>query len=165
MILLRSRRRRGRLIVLGLSVLLLYGPMAQAQVQRARKPIPLTPQQSQRFEAMLPNLRCLVCQNESLAESQAPLAMDLRYQIRGMLAKGDTDAQIKHYLVDRYGEYVLYTPRFRPGTWLLWLGPLLLLVIALFIAFRMMRRRGSAVAREPAPVDNEALRRLLDEDQ
>lgn len=152
-----------RLPILGLLLVMLSLPL-QAQVERERPSIPLTASQQTRYSAMLPNLRCMVCQNESLAASQAPLAVDLRYQIRGLLAKGDSDAQVKQYLVDRYGQYVLYKPRFEPSTWLLWLGPLLLLMIAIFIALRLLRRRSRAVPAS-ADVDAAALKRLLEEDR
>lgn len=144
--------------------LLLCAGMAQAQVERPHPPIPLTPAQSRRYEALLPELRCLVCQNESLAASQAPLAADLRYEVRGLIAKGDSDAQVKDYLVARYGQYVLYRPRFEPSTWLLWGGPFLLLAVALLVALRLLWRRPRAAAVDDKAVDAEALRRLLDED-
>lgn len=160
---LRCRRPSSRLLIFGL---LLYGlsTALHAQVERSRPPIPLTVSQEARYRAMLPDLRCMVCQNESLAASQAPLAADLRYQIRGLLAKGDSDAQVKQYLIDRYGQYVLYKPRFEPSTWLLWLGPLLLLGIAIFIALRLLRRRSRTTSDLPE-VDAAALQRLLDEDR
>lgn len=157
------RRPSSRLLILGLLMGLLSLPL-HAQVERPRPEISLTAAQEVRYRAMLPNLRCMVCQNESLAASLAPLAADLRYQIRGLLAKGDSDAEVKQYLVDRYGQYVLYKPRFEPSTWLLWLGPLLLLVIAIFIALRLLRRR-SHMACDLPEADAAALQRLLDEDR
>jgi len=153
--------RRGAVLAVAL---LLASAAASAQVQRAHPSIPLTPAQKQRYEAMLPGLRCLVCQNESLAESQAPLAADLRYEIRGLVAKGDSDAEVKAYLVARYGEYVLYKPRFKPSTWLLWLGPFLLLGVGLAVALRRLLRRRVSAAPPTAP-DDAALRRLLDENR
>ena len=134
----------------------------RAQVEHTYPPVALTPGQEARLQAMLPNLRCLVCQNESLAASQAPLARDLRYKIRLMLANGDSDSQIKSYLVARYGEYVLYKPRFEPRTWLLWLGPFLLVALGLILAIRVIVRRRASVTPE-STVDREALQRLLDE--
>lgn len=133
----------------------------QAQVQPARMPIVLTASQDARYRALLPGLRCMQCQNESLAASQAPLARDMRYKIRQLIVAGDSDAQVKQYLVDRYGQYVLYKPRFEPLTWLLWLGPFVLLLVALFAAWRFMRRRVAVVAARPDPA---ALRKLLDEE-
>lgn len=153
---------RARWLTLAL-LLAVVGWPAFAQVEHRYPPVPLTPSQESRLRTMLPNLRCLVCQNESLAASQAPLATDLRHQIRLMLAKGDSDAQIRNYLVARYGEYVLYRPRFEPRTWLLWLGPFLLLASGLIVAWRLLGRR-PAIA-NPRPLDEEALKHLLDEDR
>ncbi|GAC1634444.1 MAG: hypothetical protein NVS9B10_30540 [Nevskia sp.] len=137
---------------------------AQAQVQTEQAPIPLTAEQDARFRELLPDLRCLVCQNESLAESTAPLALDLKYEVRGLVAQGQSEAEIKKYLTDRYGDFVLFRPPFDPRTALLWLGPLLLAVIgviALVLHVRGTRRRRTA----PVPVDAAALRKLLDDEQ
>jgi cytochrome c-type biogenesis protein CcmH len=86
-------------------------------------------------------LRCLVCQNQSIAESNAGLAADLRKQLREQIAAGKTDAEIVEYMTSRYGDFVLYKPPFKATTLFLWLGPLLLLVIGGFAASRMMRAR------------------------
>lgn len=148
----------------GAMVLMLTAPWAaaHAQVQPTRTPIVLTATQEARYRALLPGLRCMQCQNESLDASQAPLAKDMRYKIRQLIAAGDSDAEVKQYLVDRYGQYVLYKPRFEPLTWLLWLGPFVLLVLALFGAWRFMGRRDRTPAVEPDPA---ALRKLLDEER
>jgi cytochrome c-type biogenesis protein CcmH len=143
-------------------LVLLFAGVALAQVQTEKPPIALSTEQEARFKALLPNLRCLVCQNESLADSQAPLAQDLRYEIRGLLAQGDSDFQVKKYLTDRYGEFILYRPAVELKTYLLWFGPLLLLVIGLVTLYRFTRRRQNAAA-APA-VDQAALRKLLDDD-
>lgn len=135
----------------------------QAQVQPLRQPIVLSGAQEARYMALLPGLRCMQCQNESLASSQAPLAKDMRYKIRQLITGGQSDAQIKQYLVDRYGQYVLYKPRFEPLTWLLWLGPFLLLAIALAVAWRVARRSSTMKTREQQP-DATALNHLLDEE-
>ena len=90
-------------------------------------------------------LRCLVCQNQTIADSHADLAVDLREQVRTMVRRGDSDAQILRYMTDRYGDFVLYRPPFKPATLLLWLGPALLLGVggmALFIALRRRSRLG-----------------------
>lgn len=143
--------------VLGLAVL-----SAQAQVQTEKPPIALTAAQDAQYHALLPDLRCLVCQNESLADSTAPLAQDLKYEVRGQVAQGKSDAEIKKYLTDRYGDFVLFKPPFDRRTALIWLGPFLLAllgVILLVLQARRSRRR----ARAALPVDTEALRKLLDE--
>ncbi len=91
------------------------------------------------------NLRCLVCQNESIDESEAPLARDLRVIIRERLKAGDSDSQIINYLVARYGEFVLLKPRFETRTLLLWLGPFAILLAGIAIAWsKRSRRPGSA---------------------
>lgn len=95
-----------------------------------------------RVEHLSMQLRCLVCQNESIAESQADLAQDLRQQVREMLAAGKSEEEVRDYLVDRYGDFVLYDPPFKSITWALWLGPVLLFIAAVtaFI-WRLLRRK------------------------
>lgn len=151
--------RRLVLAVAGALALLGAWRGAAAQVQVQYPPVPLTAAGQARLQALLPQLRCLVCQNESLAASQAPLAKDLRHKIRVMLARGASNAQIRDYLVARYGQYVLYRPRFEPLTWLLWLGPFLLLALGLAMALRLLRPVRHRPP--PPPADPEALRRLL----
>jgi cytochrome c-type biogenesis protein CcmH len=91
-------------------------------------------------------LRCLVCQNESLASSRADLAQDLRREVRKLIKEGKTDAEVREFLVSRYGDFVLYRPPVKPTTWLLWGGPFLLLLagIAALIAYLRRRNRGAA---------------------
>lgn len=98
--------------------------------------------QTTRYMALLPQLRCMQCQNESLASSQAPWAQDVRQRIRAMIAHGQSDRQIKHYLVARYGEYVLYKPPFQASTWALWVGPFVLLVLGVAVLLLVLRRSG-----------------------
>lgn len=116
-----------------------------------------------RYHALIGELRCLVCQNQSIAESNAPLAEDLRMQVRAQIAAGRSDAQIVEFLTARYGDYVLYRPPFKLRTGLLWLGPFLLLAAAALTAVFFVRRsrRGGAA---PAAADAEAVRKLLDEE-
>ncbi|MDP5239201.1 cytochrome c-type biogenesis protein CcmH [Uliginosibacterium sp. 31-16] len=91
-------------------------------------------------------LRCLVCQNQSIAESQADLAMDLKRQVHEMLAAGKSEAEVRDFMVERYGDFVLYDPPLKTGTLILWLGPLLLVLGALAAFFWRLRQRRS----EPA---------------
>ena len=86
-------------------------------------------------------LRCLVCQNQTIADSQAPLAVDLRNQIREQMAAGKSDREITDFMVQRYGDFVLYRPPMKATTVLLWTGPFLFLVLGLFFLFRFLRRR------------------------
>lgn len=91
-------------------------------------------------------LRCLVCQNESIAASRADLAVDLRQQIREQIQAGQSDAEIREYMVERYGDFVLYRPPFKATTLLLWLGPALLLLFGLIVlVVSLARRKGRVV--------------------
>jgi cytochrome c-type biogenesis protein CcmH len=93
-----------------------------------------------RFQDLVRELRCLVCQNQNLADSDAMLAKDLRAEVFELMRSGKNDTEIKQFLTDRYGDFVLYKPPVKPGTWLLWFGPLLVLAIGFWIARRLMRR-------------------------
>jgi cytochrome c-type biogenesis protein CcmH len=88
-------------------------------------------------------LRCLVCQNESLASSRAELANDLREEVRKLIRQDKSDSQIKEYLVTRYGDFVLYRPEVKPLTWVLWFGPFLLLLAGVAGMFFYLRQRQS----------------------
>lgn len=94
-----------------------------------------------RYEALTHQLRCLVCQNETIADSGATLAGDLRRELREQLAAGQSDAQILKFMTDRYGAFVLYKPPFEQRTWLLWLGPAMFLLIGAGVAVRIIMRR------------------------
>jgi cytochrome c-type biogenesis protein CcmH len=108
-----------------------------------------------RWDHIAAELRCLVCQNESLASSNAELALDLRRELRGLIEQGQSDADIRSFLVSRYGDFVLYKPEVKPVTWLLWFGPFVLLLGALVLALRLMRRTPGA----PTPLtDSERAR-------
>lgn len=99
-------------------------------------------EQEQRFQDLTEELRCLVCQNQNLADSDAPLAQDLRQEIHVMLMNGQSDDQIRSFLVDRYGDFVLYRPALKGNTLLLWLAPaLLLLGGAIVVAYSVRRHR------------------------
>ena len=91
-------------------------------------------------------LRCMVCQNESLASSHAELAEDLRREVRDLIVQGKTDSEIKTFLVDRYGDFVLYRPEVKPLTWVLWFGPFFLLLLAAFAMGSYLRQRKKQVA-------------------
>jgi cytochrome c-type biogenesis protein CcmH len=94
-----------------------------------------------RLKALSEELRCLVCQNQTLADSTAPLAQDLRREVRELAQQGKSDAEIKEYLVARYGDFVLYKPPVKPTTWLLWFGPFAFLLGGALIWFVVLRRR------------------------
>jgi cytochrome c-type biogenesis protein CcmH len=118
-------RVRGALLR-ALFAMLLAG--AGATHAQAIEPMPFASHaQELRFQHLTSQLRCPMCQNETLADSNAPIARDLRNQIFAMMQRGRSDDEIKQYLVARYSDYVLYDPPLKPGTWLLWFGPLLIL--------------------------------------
>ena len=99
------------------------------------------PKLQERYEQLTHDLRCLVCQNESIADSNAPLAADLRRQVREMLRAGKQDSEILQFMTARYGDFVLFRPPFVARTWLLWLAPVLLLAVGALIGVRIVRQR------------------------
>jgi cytochrome c-type biogenesis protein CcmH len=99
------------------------------------------PDQQAAFEHLTNEVRCLVCQNQTIADSTAPLAVDLRREIRQMLEAGQSEEEIKIFLLDRYGDFVLYRPRWQTSTALLWLAPVLLLLLGGGTLWRIIRRR------------------------
>lgn len=147
-----------RLRVLCLALLLSLPAGAQDVTQT------LDPAQQARYQQLIHELRCLVCQNQTISDSDAPLAKDLRDQVQRQIAEGRSDAEIKQYLTARYGDFVLYKPPVKKTTLLLWAGPFALLLGALVVAIRRMRRRARG-ATAPTTVDTQALQRLLDEDR
>lgn len=127
-----------KLFYLGLPALL------WAAAAAAEPPEFSNPQSEQRYLALIEEIRCLVCQNQSLADSNADLARDLRNEIRRMIETGRSNARIVEFLVERYGDFVLYRPPLKGATWLLWFGPFLLLPGALAIAFVLIRKQARA---------------------
>ncbi len=101
--------------------------------------------QEKRFRALAEELRCTVCQNQSLADSDAPLAQDLRRELFAMLQDGRADMEIREFMVERYGDFVLYRPPLAAHTILLWAGPLVLLLIGLGSTIVIVRRRRKAL--------------------
>ena len=99
------------------------------------------PELERRLLALTADLRCVVCQNESLAESRAPLAKDLRQEVRDLIRQGRNDEEIVDYLTARYGDFVLYRPPLKPATYLLWFGPALFLGLGGVFWFAAIRRR------------------------
>jgi cytochrome c-type biogenesis protein CcmH len=104
-------------------------------------PAAADPALEKRVLALAQELRCLVCQNQTLADSHADLALDLKNQVRLKLAAGMSERDVIDYMVQRYGDFVLYKPPVKAATWLLWYGPFLLLGLGLFLLFRKMRAR------------------------
>ena len=109
-----------------------------------------------RFHALASELRCVMCQNQSLADSNAQIAHDLRLQVLTLMREGKTDREIKDYLVARYSDFVLYSPPVRPSTWLLWFGPgVMLLGGAVVVVLVVRKRAGTAPAAPPADESQE----------
>lgn len=106
-----------------------------------------TPQMEARFKELASELRCLVCQNQSLADSQAGLAEDLKSKVYQQIAEGKSDADIKTYMVERYGEFILYKPAYSAGNVALWIGPFIILVIAVIAARSWLKDN----SRKPTP--------------
>lgn len=105
-----------------------------------------------RYEHVTQDLRCLVCQNESIADSNVELASDLRRQVREMLIAGKSDDEIFKFMTDRYGEFVRFNPPLTPKTWLIWGAPFIMVVVGAIVIIRVARHRASLpVDDEPAP--------------
>lgn len=126
----------------------------------AKEAVPLAEDEAveKRLIEIADELRCLVCQNESLAGSRADLAEDLRREVRGLIKQGKTDDEIKEFLVSRYGDFVLYDPPVKPKTWLLWGGPFVLMVGGVAALIIYLRRRGGKV-HEAAALSEEEKKR------
>lgn len=120
--------------------------LAGASYAGEAAPLADDPVVEQRLIVISEELRCLVCQNESLAGSRADLAMDLRREIRTLIKDGKTDPEIRDYMVSRYGDFVLYRPQVKPITWALWFGPFFLLIGAVVVLVRMVRRSQRSAA-------------------
>lgn len=123
------------------------------------------PMIEQRMNKLAEDLRCLVCQNESLAGSRADLAGDLRREIREQMKAGKDDKQVIEYLTNRYGDFVLYKPPFKPVTFLLWLGPLLFVTIGGTIWFFTLRRRRNLAAPRVSEAARQQAAKLLAEEE
>lgn len=116
-----------------------------------------------RMLALSEELRCVVCQNESLAGSQAPLAQDLRQEIREMMEAGMSDHQIVDFFVERYGDFVLYNPPLKPVTYMLWFGPAVLFVLGFIAVFLTLRKRRASEVAALSVEDHRRAKELLDD--
>jgi cytochrome c-type biogenesis protein CcmH len=115
-----------------------------------------TPELQARYSALTHELRCVQCQNQSIADSPVGLASDLRAQVRDMLLAGKSDEDVRDYMVARYGEFILFRPRFSPRNAWLWLSPLALLLIGGAVAVRVVRARARLVDQDEQPLDEAA---------
>lgn len=129
-------------------------------------PLAQDPVLEQRLIRISEEMRCLVCQNESLAGSRSDLANDLRREIRALIQEGKSDDQIRSFMVERYGDFVLYRPPVKPITWLLWIGPFVILAMGIAGLLMYLRRRNQSV---PSTIltdaDNQKIDALLNQDR
>lgn len=142
-----------RTVLLALMLVLLPAPVLSQTVQ---DPTPLEfrdQAEEERFRSLVAELRCVMCQNQSLADSDAQIAHDLRREVLSLMRRDLSDAQIRDFLVARYGEFVLYRPRVSANTWLLWFGPGVLLLAGALVVVRIVRRRAGGAGRE-IPADD-----------
>jgi cytochrome c-type biogenesis protein CcmH len=140
----------------------LFVPGAILSAQESR-PVAADPALEKKVITLSNELRCLVCQNQTIADSNAELAVDLRNQVRKQLSEGKSDREILDYMVQRYGEFVLYRPPLSYKTILLWAGPFALLLIAMFILIQQIRLRHKRLASEEFDqTDLSRARKLLD---
>ena len=151
---------RHREIFLALAIVLMSIAPVRAQVAQ---PIE-DPAIETRMKNLTKQLRCLVCQNETLADSQAQLAEDLRRQIREQIKAGKTDQEILAYATQRYGDFILYNPPVKATTYLLWFGPFFLLVIGSVLLFRFLKQRRAMIEAKPlTPEEHRRAEKLLRE--
>ena len=143
--------KHSRLLVLFLSFCLV-APAVAAQVRR-EPPVIDDPAIEQRLHKLSQELRCLVCQNETLADSRADLAEDLRDEIRQQMKAGKSDKEIIAFLTERYGQFILYRPQVTPTTYLLWFGPFILLLAGLLVLFYYIKQRRDRIAEAPLTSD------------
>ena len=140
--------------LLALMLLFAGGAYAQAEAPDV-PPVFQSSGEEQRFHALTSELRCVMCQNQSLADSNAMVARDLRREVLGLMRDGKSDAEIKQFLVQRYGEFVLYRPRVERNTWLLWFGPALLVLGAGFGVWRIVARNAAKARALPTPNEDQ----------
>ncbi|GAB4171188.1 MAG: cytochrome c-type biogenesis protein CcmH [Rhodocyclaceae bacterium] len=150
-------------LLLAFVLALLLGAWGSASPAWAQEAAPAAddPVLEKRMTKIAEILRCLVCQNQTIADSHADLAVDLRRQIREMLAGGKSDQEIIDYMVARYGDFVLYNPPVKSTTWLLWFGPFALMGVGLGVLFLKLRSRGGRTGGELSEEDRKRAEALL----
>ena len=146
-----------RLLALALALLVSCATWAKEAAPAADNPV-----LEKRVLGLAEELRCLVCQNQTLADSNAPLAVDLRNQIREQLRQGASERDVVQFMTERYGDFVLYRPPLKATTILLWFGPLLLLVAGVTALFRRIARRRAAAEPELSEAEHARAARLLE---
>lgn len=123
------------------------------------------PEKEARYRVLIAELRCLVCQNQNLADSNAELAQDLRRQTYEMVQKGSSNEEVVTYMVQRYGDFVLYRPPFRPSTALLWVGPFLIFAVGVVVLMLFIRRRNKEPVVQLSSEEHARAQSLLDRDK
>ena len=146
-------------------VLLFSAGMTTPPVHAVLEPLKFeSSSQESRYKALIAELRCLVCQNQNLADSNADLARDLRLLTYNMILSGSSDTEIVQFMVSRYGDFVLYRTPFKPSTALLWLAPLLFLTGGCFVLFRIFRSRKNVSPSNVPPTQRAKVRKLMRDD-
>lgn len=135
---------------------LLWSPLSQARIEAFEFTVE---DGAIRYQALSEELRCLVCQNQTLAGSNSELAQDLRRQVHELIESGKTDEEILDYMVKRYGDFVLYKPRVLRSTLFLWFGPFVFLLIGIVVVFLFVRRRNKAALESLDGVDEDVQKR------
>ena len=123
------------------------------------------PAKEKRFKQLSEELRCLVCQNQNLADSNAELALDLRKELYRMVKADASDEEIKNFMVSRYGDFVLYNPPVKTTTYLLWFGPFVFGLLAVIILIRIIRRQGTTATHALSTEEQQRARQLLAENK
>lgn len=140
-----------------LSALILFSPLA---LSSEAQPMAADPALEKRVEEVSAELRCLVCQNQTIADSHADLAIDLKNQVRDMLRSGKSNEEVVNYMVERYGDFVRYKPPVKPETWFLWFGPALLVLVGLAVLMVTLRKRAARVQQAAAPISDDEQRKI-----
>lgn len=143
---------KARALILFFVFGLFFGPTVAFASEVNEAALAADPVAEKRLQALSAELRCLVCQNQTIADSNAELAVDLRREIRGMIASGKSDKEIIDFMVVRYGDFVLYRPPVKGITLLLWGGPIALMLLGLFALIRYLRRRTTRIETEDQPL-------------
>jgi len=147
-------------------LLLIVASLPGLGMAKEAQPASDDPVLEERVMSLSKELRCLVCQNETLADSRADLAEDLRNQIREQMKAGKSDKEIVAYLTQRYGKFILYNPPIDPTTYLLWFGPFVLLLAGLFVLFRFVKQRRELISDQPLSSDErQRAEEMLNADQ
>ena len=134
--------------------MLCVGSVLSVPLAQAIDPVELEdPVLQERYRALSYELRCMQCQNQSIADSPVGLAGDLRREVRELLLQGKTDDEVREHLRARYGDFILFRPDFNARTAWLWLAPGLMLILGLVVAWRVIRRRAAMLPMDPSPAD------------